>query len=183
MKRKNTIQLPTQDELNALLAYDKETGRLFWKARTPEMFAETTGRTRMHACSLWNSRWSGKEGLDKLNDGYRMGVINYQPVSAHRVIWKMVHGEDPMIIDHINGIRDDNRVENLRNVTDSVNRKNERRRVSNRPYTGVMKDKKTDKWIVQIQVGTYADLDEAIAARKNAEFLLGYHKNHGREAT
>lgn len=182
MRRKNSVDLPSQAELERLLEYNHETGLLFWKARTPDMFELTKGRTKEHSSAQWNARWAGKEALSKINDGYKMGSINYQPVSAHRVIWKLITGEEPEILDHINGIRDDNRFSNLRNGSDSSNRKNTRKRVSNRPYTGVMKDKKSGKWVVTIQVGTYEDLDEAVAARKHAESLLGYHPNHGREA-
>ena len=45
-------------------------------------------------------------------------------VKSHRFIWWLNHNEIPEEIDHINRIRDDNRLENLRNTTHSENRKN-----------------------------------------------------------
>ena len=174
-------EMPPQAVLEKMFDYNPETGELNWKSRTPDMFQETT-RSKEHACAQWNSRWAGKPALNKVWKGYKIGRLNYQYVASHRIIWKLMTGDTPDMIDHQNGVRDDNRFENLRNVNESENRKNTRRRVSKRPYTGVMKDKRTDKWIVQIQVGTYEDLEEAIAARKNAEFLLGYHQNHSRDA-
>lgn len=181
MRRKNSIILPSQEELNKLLEYNADTGILLWKPRTPDMFREA-GWTKEHSCAHWNAKWAGKPAMAKLVDGYPMGSINYQQYSAHRVIWKLVTGEEPEIIDHINGIRHDNRFENLRSVSDSTNLKNAKKRKSNRPYPGVMKNKVSGKWSVMIQVGTFTDLDEAIAARQEAERLLGYHVNHGREA-
>ena len=51
-------------------------------------------------------------------------MIYDKPYRAHRVIWALVHGEWPEgQIDHINGVRDDNRLENLRVVTNQDNQK------------------------------------------------------------
>ena len=48
--------------------------------------------------------------------------------SAHRAIWKWVHGTDPtMTIDHINHDTHDNRIWNLRDVSYSVQNKHQRR--------------------------------------------------------
>jgi hypothetical protein len=35
----------------------------------------------------------------------------------HRYVWFLRHGEWPNIIDHINGVRQDNRIDNLRSVS------------------------------------------------------------------
>ena len=42
-------------------------------------------------------------------------------LAVHRLVWKMHHGEDPYALDHINNDKADNRIENLRSVTDSEN--------------------------------------------------------------
>jgi hypothetical protein len=60
----------------------------------------------------------------KKADGYvviRLPLTgSYWP--AHRLAWKIVTGNDPVgVIDHINGVRDDNRIDNLRDVSPEVN--------------------------------------------------------------
>ena len=122
MPRSNA--LPDKDVLNGWLRYDQQTGQLFWRLRTPNMFAATDGRGADHACNQWNSRWAGQEALTKTNIGYRCGRLNYQYVLAHRVIWKMMTGEEANEIDHIDGNRGNNQWNNLRSVTTSINRRN-----------------------------------------------------------
>ena len=69
-------------------------------------------------------------------DWYHHGLFNRKPMSAHRVVWFLHYGEWPrQHIDHINGIVTDNRVENLRDVSRSVNQRN--RRLSSNNKTGV----------------------------------------------
>ena len=109
---------------------------------------------------------------------------------AHRVIWLMVHGEFPDHIDHIDGDRTNNRIINLRNVSKKENAKN--RAVSSLSITGVSGvrfDKSCNKFRVTIntssgrkRIGSFADFDSAVEARKAAEASNGYHVNHGRIA-
>ena len=56
----------------------------------------------------------------KLSSGY-VEVTNHE--TLHRILWRVFNGEIPegMEIDHINTIRDDNRLENLRLVTHKEN--------------------------------------------------------------
>lgn len=57
--------------------------------------------------------------------GYRRMVINGCIYMQHRLAWLYVYGEWPSgVIDHINGIRDDNRIVNLRDVLPRVNSEN-----------------------------------------------------------
>lgn len=111
-------------------------------------------------------------------------------LKAHRVIWEIFNGEIPhgMNIDHINGVRSDNRIENLRLVTKEGNAKN--RRLSTRNVTGLHGVKKNLLGIFeatishkgkQIYLGKFRDFFEACCIRKSAEVIYGYHENHGRK--
>ena len=60
------------------------------------------------------------------SNGYRRVKVDGKKILEHRVIYEMHNGSIPdgMEIDHINGVRDDNRIENLRVVTSSENQQN-----------------------------------------------------------
>lgn len=151
--------LPDAGILNDLLIYDRETGKLFWRA---------DGVEAMKAIS---------------NRGYRRGSLLGRPVLAHRVIWKMITNQDPDTIDHINGDPSDNRLCNLRSVSISENAKNKRMpRNNSSGRVGVAKFR--DKWRAQIgdkYLGVFTTRDEAVRAREKANRALGYHENHGRQ--
>jgi HNH endonuclease len=53
--------------------------------------------------------------------GYRRVCVDQVSYARHRLIWKMLKGYDPDIIDHINGIPGDDRIENLQNTTQRHN--------------------------------------------------------------
>ena len=74
----------------------------------------------------WNKKYVGKPALTAKNkNGYHQGAIFGRQISAHTVVWAWVHGDWPEHeIDHINGKRHDNRIENLRDVTHAVNTRN-----------------------------------------------------------
>lgn len=102
---------------------------------------------------------------------------------AHRLAWFMVNGDWPEgEIDHINGMRDDNRLINLRSVTRAENAKNIKLRSDNSSgFLGVIRHQ--SGWKVCISnkyIGYTGCLGKAIAMRKNAEQGMNYHKNHGR---
>jgi len=83
--------------------------------------------------------------------GYKVVSIFGHKYQVHRVAWVMVHGTWPLDeIDHINGNRSDNRIENLRAVTCRDNRLNLSIHRAGRLF-GCTKIK--DKWQVQIKVG------------------------------
>lgn len=65
-------------------------------------------------------------------NGYRAVRFRGKPIRVHRLIWLWVHGRWPSgDIDHINGAKDDNRIENLREATRSQNITNKKRQVDN----------------------------------------------------
>ena len=74
---------------------------------------------------------------------------------VHRVVYTMHHGEIPegMSIDHINNIRDDNRIENLRMCTHQQNHYNRGKQSNNKSgYKGVSWHKQKGKWVAQIKI-------------------------------
>lgn len=101
--------LPTQ-LISKLFRYIPETGELFWKHMPDET-------------NWWNAYCEGKPAGTINRDGYvRVAYRGYRWM-AHRVVWFLVTGEDnPCLqIDHINGIKHDNRFDNLRLVDAFVN--------------------------------------------------------------
>lgn len=129
---------------------------------------------------------SGLEGNNagtKRCDGYIAIRINGKNYKAHRLAWFMTYGIWPeKFIDHINGIPDDNRIENLREATPAQNSLNSKvRKDSNSGVKGVYFDKKTKKFMVTIRkdgkvhyLGRFITLNEAEKAHK-----LSSEKLHG----
>ncbi|WP_232555095.1 HNH endonuclease [Pseudomonas sp. Nvir] len=149
------------------LRLDQETGFLYW-----------TGGAR-------KGRRAGS--VDKY--GYRQIGLGGKVLREHRVVWRLAYGAWPVgTIDHINGIKHDNRPSNLREVSQREQMLNRFEQSTNTSgFTGVTRHKKTGKWQAGIQVdgrhhhlGLFDDPEAAAAARKDAENRLGFHKNHGR---
>lgn len=127
----------TQARLKEVLHYEKTTG----------IFTYIVSRKTTIIGTVAGSIW----------DGYRRIYVEGKPFSAHRLAWLYVYGEWPKYeIDHINGIRDDNRIENLRDVSTSVNQQNVRYGKSDNVsgYLGVSRYKnlKAKPWRAQILV-------------------------------
>lgn len=122
----------------------------------------------------------------KHNEGYLTIAFKDGNPLVHRLIWFMVTGEYPEQIDHINHIRDDNRLVNLRDVKSRENQLNMSKRKSKLEIQGIrqLPSGKYSAYIMvqrkQISLGSYIELDDAVRARKEAELLYGFHKNHGR---
>jgi hypothetical protein len=172
-------ELPTPQYLRKVLDYDPDTGILTWKERTKDMFSQGN---RRHS---WNSRWAGQVAFRKSDFGYMRGSVNGRKVLAHRVIWAMHHGEWPRgQIDHINGDRSDNRIENLREVDAAGNARNHPMHRNNTSgEVGVTWNALRKKWMVRAGkrfVGYFTDLEKAAEARRAAAIEMGFHENHGR---
>lgn len=143
----------TPAELAEMLSLDPATGRIYWRG---------------------NSR-AGKEAGTTGSEGYRLVVIRWKQYPIHRVVFALTHGRWPVLaLDHINGIRDDNRPENLREATpieNGANRGIARNNTSG--FHGVYKQPGKDTWWMRIKVagqtyelhGFVSALDAAKAQR------------------
>jgi hypothetical protein len=100
---------------------------------------------------------------------YGLVTIDSKAYTLHRVIFYMHHKYVSKFIDHINGNKHDNRIENLREATQSQNQQN---RGLNKNNTSGVKNvywhKKTQKWIADLRYngkkknfGSYSTLEEA----------------------
>lgn len=173
-------------QLKELIDYDPETGLFTWLPRKRDWF-KSVGQWKN-----WNGRYPGSVAGTVGKKGYRTIAIHDKLYKAHRLAWFYVHGRWPTDqIDHINGDRDDNRITNLRSVSNSINGKNKKRDhrnvsgyigVTPYPYHGTM------KWVARIRVdgrlkhlGYFDTIQEAAVARKAAERIFGFHPNHGKK--
>lgn len=185
----NPRPLPSQELLLELLECTPETGLLFWKRRGVHHFSDG-GRGAIAIMRMWNTRYAGKSAFTAdTNHGYKHGNIFDTKYKAHRVIWKMVHDEEPLQIDHINHDPADNRIVNLRASSYGHNHKNMSMPKNNTSgFVGVYWYKPTEEWQAQIMIngksvylGRFTDKDAAIAARKAANIEYRFHQNHGKQ--
>lgn len=184
-------QIPIE-KLQAALRYCPATGDFAWLPRDTSDFPGTGPGGAWRRSLAWNTQYAGQPALTSTaTNGYRKGQLWGQTLLAHRVAWALYHGEWPNgLIDHINGDKADNRIENLRVVTHDGNAKNNR--ISRRNTTGhigIYWEPQRNKWRADITsdkktvcLGRFDAKEDAIAARKAAEPKFGFHPNHGRAA-
>jgi hypothetical protein len=140
------------EKLHDILSYDPSTGIFLWR--------------RNMARSV---RVGARAGCDK-GDGYRRICINRKYYREHRLAWFYVQCEWPKDeIDHIDGDRSNNRIDNLRTATHAQNHQNKGlQRDNNSGKHGVSWNKRQAKWEAyikvngkQIHLGTFDDLEAA----------------------
>jgi hypothetical protein len=149
----------TQERLKELLSYNPETGVFVWRTR----------RSGIKVGVLVGSPNA---------DGYLRIMVDKKRYLSHRLAWFYMYGYWPdKQIDHINRVRTDNRIENLREATPLQNTWN----LSIRSYntsglTGASVHKKSGKWIAQISIagrkkhlGLHATAEEAHIAYLEAK--------------
>ena len=104
----------TAQRLRELVHYDPETGQ-FWK------LPKSTARLNASAACM-------QLGCVNKHIGYVSVGVDKSHFYAHRLAWLYMVGELPKYeIDHINGIRTDNRFANLRDASRSLNAQNMRK--------------------------------------------------------
>lgn len=164
---------PTADRVREIYDYNPITGLFKRKVRT-------SNRIKI-------GQIAGTENAQ----GYILLTVDSIRYLAHRIAWLYVHGEMPGdMIDHINGNRSDNRIDNLRQANNAENLRNRGKTASNKSgFKGVSFDKRTQKWMARIGVGYQArflgrfDTPEAAhtAYVDAAQKLHGEFANAGRQ--
>lgn len=166
--KKNDKRL-TYERVRELFDYDPETGKLTNKT--------SRGRAKIGAES------GSFDGL-----GYRQILVDYKQFMVHRVIWLWWYGYTPEnYIDHVNGEKADNRIENLREVSHSCNLRNAPQYKSNTSgVKGVCFDTSRKKWLASINlngrnlsVGRFTSFIEAVCHRYAAEQCINWEVCEG----
>lgn len=162
--------LITQQRLRELFIYDANNG-LFTRR-------VATGRHGRHRV--------GSQAGTRQNRGYIVIYVDGRRYVAHRLAWLYVHGEWPsMDLDHINQIKDDNRISNLRLATRKQNMQNVSKHKHNTSgFKGISWHKPRKKWRAyifneykQIHLGLFDSREAAIDARLVAEQIYHSHRN------
>ena len=138
-----------QEQLKSVLHYDAPTGVF-----------------RRRFAKAYNAKpWSVAGSV--ATNGYAQIAIDGKAYMAHRLAWLYVYGEWPkQQIDHINGCKVDNRIDNLRDVSQSVNMLNQSKPRGGK-LLGVSWHKSTKKWNARLQINKkckslgYFDTQEA----------------------
>lgn len=164
----------TFEKAKELFIYNRETGVIKWRKRTCD-----GQRKNLVAGSIGN--------------GYIQIGFKGRRYLAHRIAMLLAYGfcDDRLQVDHINHIRDDNRLSNLRFVTHTVNGRNQSRSSDNTTgVTGVYYRKNRGKYEAKIMVGgksiyigSFVSLEEAAKAKKDADIKYKFNSNHGNNKT
>ena len=150
----------TQTEVLSL--FDYKDGNLLWKdSPRRSVLAGSVAGSLNHA-------------------GYMRVMINKKSYMVHRLVFLIHHGRLPTMVDHINGIKNDNRIENLRECDMSQNCQNIKLKSNNKSgVKGVSWDKWTNQWRVtfklngkQQNIGRFDSLEEATLAANEARTKL-----------
>lgn len=163
-------EFPTLDQLRVLFKYDSMTGIV---SRAVQMRAQ----------------YPGEVGNLNRRTGYLTINICNKKIRVHRLAYALYHGQWPDQIDHVNGIKTDNRIINLRECTSLENKRNAGIGVANKSgFKGVYKRRRDGLFIAAINVcgkqkflGSYKDAIEAARAYDRAaleEFGTFARPNH-----
>lgn len=156
-----------QYSIEEMLSYNQYDGTIRWK------IAPNLGYTK-----------SGDIAGTIDNKGYIVISIGYKRYKAHRLAWYLHYGRWPKFqIDHIDRNKQNNKINNLRDVKQSKNQLNTGpRKDSSTGHRGVSWNKKRQKWQVRIQIdgkrtelGFFSDINDAISKRRDYEKFIGDH--------
>jgi hypothetical protein len=151
-----------------LKAFEYKDGNLYWKNPTSR------------------SVKAGDE-VGCNNNGYRLARVKGKYIQTHRAIFLMHFGYLPEIIDHIDGNKSNNKIENLRAATKAQNAWNSKIASNNKSgIRGVSWNKQTSKWKVAINVdgraihlGRFSNIKDAQKVIESAR--IQYHGKYARQ--
>lgn len=162
----NEISPSMAQYLRLVLNYDEESGNLIWKKHPSPKHQRFNGRVAGSICK----------------QGYINVSIYNHPFRAHRLIWAMIHSgiSSDEYIDHINGIKSDNRISNLRIATEAENHQNQKLCKRNKSgVKGVIWESSRGLWRCQITknrksylIGRFKDIESAKKAIDKARSIL-----------
>lgn len=145
--------------------FDYTEGHLIWK---------------WHPLNRINKRMKGKSFGHIGQIGYIFGWFLGHRVTEHQLVFMYHNGFIPKEIDHIDRDQANNKIENLREITRSLNNLNHNLRSDNKTGSKGTYFTKSNKWAARIKVdkrtkflGCFDTLDGARAARENAEKEFG----------
>ena len=126
----------TQEKLKELFNYDPETGIFTRKIKT-------SNRVKIGDIASWDN-----------GNGYHRININGKQYYCHRLAWLYINGHIEKNIDHINGLRNDNRIKNLRQSESYQNNQNLKicHKDNSSGFLGVSFDKTCNKFVSKIQI-------------------------------
>jgi hypothetical protein len=148
-----TTQILSQFRVKELLLYDADTGYFTWRINV-------------------GNRKSNSVAGSLCKKGYLDISVDGKNYRAHRLAWLYINGHFPIgVIDHINGNKADNRLVNLRDVTNAKNLLSFRKVSSNNTsgFLGVSKNHagwraEINTHLQKINLGTYQTKEEASVA-------------------
>lgn len=167
-RRKEKEAALSWERLNFLLKYEPSTGHLIWKvkSRSNQIKVGDVAGTLSHF-------------------GYIAVQIDSKLFKAHRLVWFLEHKQWPVEqIDHINHVRSDNRLENLREAKRHENggHQIQAHSQSKSKVLGVCWNKHHKRWVAKINhkgkrtyLGYYKDIEDAKDAYLTAKRRLHSH--------
>lgn len=173
--KKTELSDVSVEYLKECIEYDPETGLAYWKERPLHHFKNSSNMKSVN-------KNTGKP-IDMINShGYIRFTINYSTYLLHRVIWKLITGEDSEhLIDHIDGNKLNNKWDNLREATVGQNACNKKISSHNTTgYKGVSVGRTQNTWVAVIRLdgkvkklGTFPTPEDAHQAY--CEAASAYH--------
>jgi hypothetical protein len=163
--------LPPREYLLECFSY--ENGILVWKTRPREHFQTVKG------WNVFNSLYPGKFAGRLHYGGYLVTFVKGKMCLNHRIVWKMLTGFDPVEeLDHINRVKNDNRIENLREASRHDNQHNISAQKNNKLQVKGVTKSRSGNFEAHVHLkgkkcflGTFFTLEEAKAAYDQAARL------------